>query len=195
MHKILPWAGLVLLGFGFSIPCKAQQVWTFRSMEYGGWLNGYEENSTEWQTVNGLYKKYWFLGLGTGLDYYRFRTVPVFLSLNRQLTGKARGLFAGIDGGFNQPWDLRKSSGYGYELAQYRFRAGWYYSAYLGYRYGLGRNGRKAILLTIGYSYKQVYEEQNPVVPCPYFGSCPFNVPSQYNYENRRLSVKMGIQL
>ena len=60
---------------------RAQHSWKFRSDNYAGIATGEMGSYGLFQTINGLYKGPWFLGLGTGLDYYRFRSVPLFLSV------------------------------------------------------------------------------------------------------------------
>src|ERR1700761_3803425 len=85
---------------------RTQKKFGFRSQEFGGISIGEMGTYGLVKTVNGVYTGPWFLGAGIGVDYYRFRSAPLFLSLNRDITpsNKRHVLFVDIDGGVNLPW-------------------------------------------------------------------------------------------
>src|SRR5882757_8092861 len=121
---------VILLGSLFSLNGFTQSSpWKFRSTEYVGWLNGQDGNYGLVQTVNGLYKRSWFLGIGTGLDYYRFRSVPLFLSVTKELMPKKNGLFLNLDGGFNFRSYRRPPDWYSAGFSTSKFHRGPYWSA------------------------------------------------------------------
>ncbi len=55
-----------------------KKVYQFHSINSLGLINGNNGVSAAMQTVNGFTKGPWFAGIGLGLDYYQYRTVPVF---------------------------------------------------------------------------------------------------------------------
>src|SRR5688572_26776039 len=55
------------------------------------------------QTVNGVMYNNYFGGIGAGLDYYSYRTIPVFIDLRRSI-GKLNKGFIYADLGYNFPW-------------------------------------------------------------------------------------------
>ncbi|HMH24845.1 MAG TPA: hypothetical protein VK563_23885 [Puia sp.] len=193
-RRIRPYLLLLVAGCIWAIAGHAQGPWKFRSTEYAGILTGEKNTYPQFQTINGLYKRSWFLGVGTGQDYYRYRSVPLFLSVTKDLMGGRNGLFLGLDAGTNFPWYKRSAPLYGY-VAGSDFQAGAYWSAGLGYRFRLSAHGRTALLLTAGYSFKELKEEYKYVIPpCPIGGYCPLQVPSdRYDYKNDRLTLKAGI--
>lgn len=69
-----------------------------------GIVNGTTETEAFLQTTHGLQYRGWFAGLGTGIDYYRFRTVPLLLELRKQFTNKTARPFVSLAGGLNLPW-------------------------------------------------------------------------------------------
>jgi hypothetical protein len=172
--------------------CSAQK---FRSDNYLGLSTGQWGTAGLIQTVNGFYKGPWFLGLGAGLDNYRFRSVPLFLSLTRDLTapGKRSTLFIALDGGINLPWYTRKPSPYeGFSPS--KFYPGLWWSAGLGYRWKLSTRTDKALLLSAGYTMKKLREDETiPPPPCAYPGPCNAQT-FVYDYLNRTLFLTIGFQ-
>ena len=60
----------------------------FHSVEQGVLINGNRAVSGALQTVNGIGYGNWFAGIGAGIDFYRYRSVPLFLDLRRSLDMK-----------------------------------------------------------------------------------------------------------
>lgn len=176
---------IVCLGALLSTNGSAQSSWKFTSAEYVGMLWGEAGNYGQVQTINGASNRAWFLGLGTGLDFYRYRSIPLFLSLTRQLMPSKNGLFLNLDGGVNFPWYHRPDGGYytpGFSTSE--FKMGPYWGAGLGYKIKIpGRNKDYALSLLGGYSYKELKEnaKTDPV--------------TRFDYRNRRWSLKVGIIL
>ena len=168
---------------------------TFRSDNYLGFSSGEWGTGGLIQTVNGFYKGPWFLGLGTGLDNYRFLSVPLFLSLTRDLPSfsKRSGLFVALDGGTNLPWYTRKHTLYD-GFSSSTFYPGPYWSVRLGYKWKLSGHTSKALLLSAGYTMKKLREQETtPPPPCAYPGPC--NAQTYvYEYVNRTLFFVLGFQ-
>ena len=192
---------IVLLGCLWLGPALAQSKtpWKFRSLDYIGGLRGEDGDFFQLQTVNGFYKRSWFLGVGTGLDYYRYRTIPLFVSVVRDLMPGRNGPFLTLNGGIDLPSYERPVSSYDY-YAKSRFRSAPYWGAELGYKIKLSSHSSHAILLSAGYSYKELKEDQTTPYACPLGAPCPLQTLGQepvtrYTYRNQRLSVKAGISL
>jgi len=180
----------LIIAFTFiSAATLAQHKATFSSQNYVGLLEGEQGSKFQLQTINGIKYKTWFTGLGTGIDWYYRRSIPAFLSLNKDFLIKGnRNFFIATDVGANFPWLVDKNS-YAIDKAI----PGLYWGAGLGYKVGIGKLN-DAILLQLGYSYKHVAEKTKPV----YYYAMPLIVESQqdmtnrFDYYLRRLSIKIG---
>lgn len=200
-------AGCVLCGalaFG-------QAKLKFRSDNYLGFSAGELGSYGRVQTVNGVATGPWFLGLGTGLDYYRYRSVPIFLSLTRDIpvalkkggrdipvAPKRGGLFINLNGGIDQPWVHPGQLPYG--IVSDKFYAGTWWNAGLGYRWKLSPKTDKALLVTAAYGVKKLSERQKGQDLC--FG-CVLYTPDmqtenpatyEYDYVNRVWLFSVGFQ-
>jgi hypothetical protein len=167
--------------------------WKFRSENYLGLAAGQWGNYGLLQTVNGVYKGPWFVGLGVGMDNYRFRSVPLFVSVTRDLPvfSKKSGLFLNLDGGTNLPWYKRGFPYYGEGLTS-QFHAGSWWSAGLGYKWPLGPRTGKAVLLSVNYSEKRLKEVQQFATPCAPSVCGISNQTYMYEYLNRVFLFKIG---
>jgi hypothetical protein len=186
-------AGLSL-GHGLA---QSKTPWQFRSLDYIGGLRGEDGDFFQFQTINGLYKKSWFLGVGTGLDYYRYRSIPLFASVVKDLMPGKNGLFLTLEGGTDLPAYTRPLYG---NFIKSRFRSGPYWGAELGYKIKLSPHSGRAVLLSAGYSYKELREDQTEPYSCPIGAPCLLEQPgsepvTRYTYRNQRLSIKAGISL
>src|SRR5687768_13281730 len=102
MNHLLVAIVVVLL---FCEDSYSQTKLKFRSHNYIGIIEGQKGTSFQLQSINGIEKRTWFAGIGTGLDYYYFRSIPLFLSLNKSLCECERSFFLSLDGGINWFWD------------------------------------------------------------------------------------------
>jgi len=171
------------------ISVTAQGKINFSSQNYLGLLEGENGSKFQLQTINGVIYKSWFVGVGTGIDWYYLRSIPVFASLNKDFFKQGRrNFYASVDGGINYPW---KTDDYynewGYKTGE--LNPGAFWSAGLGYKIGIGKNN-DALLMHFGYSYKHLSEEVRTLSPC-LVGPCPENTET-FNYSLRRLSLKVG---
>lgn len=168
----------------------------FRSTEWVGLSAGEAGSAGQIQTVNGVSKGPWFVGVGAGLDYYRFRSVPLFLSVTRDLAiGKRDWLFLYLDGGTNVPWYKRTSTPEDYFTAD-AFHAGEYWSGGLGYLWKLGDHTSKAVLFSAGYTVKKLSEGQTVTSDCCCGVPCPMTLPGPavYEYLNRMYQFMVGFR-
>jgi hypothetical protein len=174
--------------------CFGQHAGRFRSDNYVGLSIGQMGSYGEGQTVNGLSRGPWFVGLGAGLDYYRFRSVPIFLSANRDLlSDKRSSLFLILDGGVDLPWYNRKPLPY--QNLTSSFSAGAYWKTGLGYRWRFSEAGRKALLFSATYGTSQLTERQTTKGGCYDPPACTVNSETDtYDYTNRTVRLGVGVE-
>lgn len=167
----------------------------FHSLEQVALINGKAAVSASLQSVNGLGMGNWFSGLGVGLDFYRHRTVPLFLDVRKSFGGQNRNkLFVYADGGINVPWV--KDSEPVFSIwdwpvkTDYRYKAGTYMDA--GFGYAVRISGDNAILLSTGFSHKYFSEKRTTTR----MGSANREVTDvqNYTYSLNRLMIKAGWQ-
>jgi hypothetical protein len=186
-------------GFGLfllTLPrlTSGQQAIPFHSFLYGGLLEGQKGQSggaAEFQTISGVSSKSWFLGAGLGLDHYLYRSVPLFLSVNRNLDFLKRGLLARLDGGYNFPWVDSPTDING---EPEKLSGGGYWSARLEYRLWLSPKHAQAILLGAGYAYKDLHGKENYYSLCDFGPGCPPVTQAYLDYRLRRLVFFLGLE-
>jgi hypothetical protein len=182
---------LIIAAFVFiNVPANAQHKIIFSSQNYAGLLEGENGSKFQLQTINGFKYKTWFAGIGTGIDWYYQRSIPLFASLNKGILKNGdRNFYLSADGGINFPWK-NNTYYYGWGDENGKLSAGLYWSAGFGYRIGIGKH-TDAILMHIGYSYKHLLEKTTTYVyPCLVY-PCP-EAPARYDLDLRRLSLKLG---
>ena len=86
-----------------SQQAKGKQ-YRFQSINSLALLNGDNSVTGGLQTVNGFAKGKYFIGAGTGLDYYSYRSVPVFADFRYQFGQKVNKIFLYGDAGVNCSW-------------------------------------------------------------------------------------------
>jgi hypothetical protein len=181
--KLLFLSSLLFIGLCTS----AQKKVIFSSQNYAGLLEGQHGSSLQLQTINGVKFNDWFVGLGTGIDWYYRRSIPVFGSVSMDFLKKERRSFY-VSGnvGMNFPWQTDNyHNEWGYnETKSY---AGLYWSAGLGYKIGMGKKN-DALLIQVGYDYKHVGEKVNN----PYVVIESQDPNDHFDYHLRRLSAKVG---
>ena len=167
----------------------------FHSVEQGALINGNQAVSGALQTVNGIGYGNWFAGIGAGIDFYRYRSVPLFLSLRRSLDMKnGNKLFAYTDGGYNLPWVTKDEPVFSIwswpGRTDYKYKGGLYMDAGLGYAVQL--KGGNAFLLSTGYSHKYFSEKR---ITTTITGENRETTDiQQFTYSMHRLMIKLGWQ-
>ena len=158
--RTIPFALSLFLLLTFAGDTAAQQkkpasLWRFHSINSIGLLEGEAGSAFQLQTINGVQYKSWFAGAGVGLDYYRFRGVPVFLDIRKMFPLKTNTFFVYGDIGIHAGWltEKQKNSN-NYVAALTDFNNGLYTDAGAGYQICLGKKG--ALLISAGYSFKSL---------------------------------------
>jgi hypothetical protein len=163
--------------------------WRFQSIFNVGLLEGETGSAFQLETINGAQYKTWYAGIGLGLDYYRFRTIPLFLDMRKEFGRNASRVFIYGDGGISFSW-LTDQQKMGYTDAH--FSNGLYYDLGLGYKALIGK--RNALSISLGYSYKNLTESYSAYdYGWGYTPGPPGPAPKEeINYHLNRLSIKMG---
>jgi hypothetical protein len=167
---------------------KKTALLKFHSINSIGLLEGGTGNALLLQTVNGVQYKSWFAGLGTGIDYYRFRGLPVFLDIRKYFGTAQNQFFVYGDLGMHAHWLTAQQKNTSF-TTDWNVKNGWYTDAGLGYAVKLG--SRQALLLSAGYSFKTMKGTQTDYTPITYDGP---PAVTQLNFNMNRLAVKAGIQ-
>jgi hypothetical protein len=172
------------LGYGQS-PLK------FRSTEWLGLSSGEAGGAGILQTVNGVARGPWFAGLGASVDYYRFRSVPLFVSVTREVAlGRRDWLYLYADGGTNVPWYTRPQTGDNNAIISSTFRGGEYWAGGIGYLWKLGNQTHQAVLISAGYAVKKLSEHQVTASTC-----APLDCNMvRYEYLNRMFQFMIGFR-
>jgi hypothetical protein len=142
-----------------------------------GMVAGKSGRDFQVQAIASVPYKSWFAGIGGGLDYYYWRTVPLFVDV-RKTFSKPHALFLYGDAGWDLPW-IKKSMGDSWY--QQHFESGLYYDIGGGWNFKMGR--RNGLLLSTGYSGKNLNEIRN---------ANP--AKTKITYALRRITVKLGFQ-
>lgn len=170
-------------------PVKKSCSCGFSSINQLGILSGESNNQLAIQSVNGFQYKTWFAGIGLGLDNYGAKTIPLFLDIRKNILRSASTPFLYADGGIQLTGEKnRKNAG----LSREELETGAYYDFGLGYSIGL--KNKKALLLSAGYSIKDVKWTTylNEEVVCVTTPCNPF--VSSYKYRLNRLAFRLGYQ-
>jgi len=155
---------LVILFVFIAVHAGAQKKFSsykFHSINSVLLLNGENEVSAGLQSVNGFQKGNWFAGIGLGLDYYIYRTVPLFADLRYEYGKKKNRFFSYADGGINFQWVEKY---YNDRVAIWeginsndKYLNGVFADAGLGYLVGMKKGN--GIVLSLGYSYKSLHQK------------------------------------
>jgi hypothetical protein len=199
MPKQMPVACFVVLTVlccGICCMSYAQQTkrMDFHSLQQVGLINGSGATSASLQSINGFEVGNWFAGIGVGLDFYRYRSVPLFADIKRYFKiAKGSRLFIYGDGGYNFPWSKKEEeqfSPWAWPIKVDKQDKG---GAYLdtGGGYAMQLHNGNAILFSIGYSYK--YFSENVSTYYLQGETVSTNV-QHYTYSFNRIMVKVGWQ-
>jgi hypothetical protein len=174
----------VLLGLAAQ-PASKQSGWAFHSINEIGLLQGESKAAVHLQSVNGFQRHNLFIGLGAGLDYYRYKSVPLFGEA-RKYFGKSRNqFFVYADAGTNIVWEKQTSSVYYAE----KYHPAFYGATGIGYKAGF-KNGM-GFLLSAGYSFKRVNDYRQQQELCYNPGLCNLETDN-YKFDLNRLLLQVG---
>jgi hypothetical protein len=186
---------ILSLHVSFGQQKASAPTWKFNSILNVGLLNGETGSAFQLQTINGFKKASWFGGIGLGIDYYKIRSIPLFLDIRKDFGKTSNRLFLYGDAGINFGWatDIQKNI----YASDDKMGNGFYTDLGLGYKCLI--NSSNNIVISLGYSYKKIEETYNSSynIPIYYNMNGPNNVTTtsnqnQINYYLHRLSIKLG---
>jgi hypothetical protein len=180
-------AAFFLIAICLGIPGLAQKTNVqFHSINSVGLTNGQSGGHMLLQTVNGVIYNSWFAGIGFGIDYYPYRSLPLFADL-RKYVGASKDAFAYVDLGYNL--DANNKPGKDVFYSTYHYSSGLYSDFGIGYSMKINR--RSSLLVSTGFSYKNITNHITVAEEC-LVAPCPVDY-SKYQYGNGRVSLKAGI--
>jgi hypothetical protein len=175
--------GILIWLFTADINAQSNNKVSFQSINQAGLLEGSIGSAFQLQTINGFRYKTYALGIGIGLDYYFERAVPVFLDLRKDLFSKPGTPFIYGEGGIPYIWSKNANDGTEPEYSNQRL-----YEGGIGYHFPMGKQVQ--FILSAGYSYRSYTKYSYS----PYWiYGYPTENKQRYDYQLRRVSLKMGI--
>ena len=178
----------LIVATGFCQKTKAPEKVKFRSINQVGLISGSNGESALIQTINGVAKNRWSAGIGTGIDFYAERGVPLFLDVRRDILDKKSTPFFYADGGVNFPWlnFIQRE-----QRNTFSTSAGLYYDLGAGWKIKTDEN--KMIVVSAGYTFKQSKGKGPSYTYNPVTGIG--HETTQYqDFRYRRFVLKLGIQ-
>ncbi|HEX4375244.1 MAG TPA: hypothetical protein VHZ50_18205 [Puia sp.] len=164
-----------------------KNAWRFQSINNIGLIIGQKDGAFDLQTVNGFQRKSIFAGVGVALDYYGFRSIPLFVDLRKYFGSHKNAFFIYEDCGVN--FDSQKS-GINNFGSPYHYNAGFYNDIGAGYKFYL--KNKTSFLVSGGYTYKRISETISNQ-ECPFGGPC-YSQTDKYFFDLSRLILKFGLQ-
>jgi hypothetical protein len=184
MKKLFFAIAILLLQLDGSAQEKVK--FKFTSINEVGLLQGQSGSAFQLQIINGVSYKTFSGGIGIGMDNYYLKTIPLFFDIRKNFS---KNVFAYVDAGVNFPWnkkDLENKI-----VVEGTYSKGLYLDAGAGYLINFKKTGK--LLLSIGYSEKQIKENADPnviVEPSP-----PSHYTNYYKYIFQRLTMKIGLSI
>ena len=165
----------------------------FSNISQAGFIAGGSTNSLLLQTINGISYKTLSLGAGAGIDYYYFKTIPLFIDVRKNILDKKETPFVYLDLGTNLPWDRSRTESQWQKSTYYN---GIFYDFGLGYKWTF--KGSFALNFSLGYSQKHVKEAQETNfwawIDFPTIRPGGDNIDTyHFDYTFRRFSFKTGL--
>src|ERR1700730_9491831 len=85
----------------------AEKKWKFHSVNQAGLLQGESVKAFHLQSVNGFQRNNLFAGLGVGLDYYQYKSVPLFAEVIKYFGKTKNQFFVYANAGVNFVWEKK----------------------------------------------------------------------------------------
>ena len=169
---------------------KKNATYKFHSINNILLINGNNATTAGLQSINGFQKDNLFAGVGIGLDYYLYRTVPLFADFRYEFGKTKNKFFAYADGGVNFDWvEEEYNDGpifiWDGSRNTSEFHNGAYTDVGLGYMVGTKKGG--GLVLSLGHSYKSLektisYQDWRTQE----------TITDVYNYNLNRIVLKVG---
>jgi hypothetical protein len=181
----------------YAMPALAQKTGNpkLAVIEEVSILNGNSTVSAAHSLSALFFKNGWGFGAGAGIDYYKVRSVPVFLSGRKEFGKTDHHLFGYAQLGYNIALALNSQHfhpGNSWSFGNSRFRNGVYSDFGIGY--ALLNKKRKGLEFSMGYSLKTLTESYTETIirDFPPYGGAEFE--HSFRYSLNRLALKVGFR-
>src|SRR6187549_1169512 len=169
---------------------KKNVAYKFHSINNISLVNGDNEVSAGLQSINWFQKGNLFAGVGVGLDYYLYRTVPLFADFRYEFGKTKNKFFAYADGGINFDWveeDYNDGPIFIWDGSRNttEFHDGAYTDLGLGYTIGSKKGG--GLILSLGHSYKSLKKTVSYID-----WRTQETITDIYHYNFNRIVLKVG---
>jgi hypothetical protein len=172
----------------------AQQKWKPGFVAEAGLLAGSYEPSADLRAQFTMANKGWQAGAGTGFDYYRFRSVPVYAQGRRYFGSHKAKPFAMLSAGVNIPslTSFEKEQSFNGGI-RWNGNAGSYTSGFYGEAGGgyafLNKKGR-GLALSLSYVFKSLTESYSSSYWLGFAESVP--TVEKNTYYMSRMAFRLG---
>lgn len=187
--------GLIILSLsiGFLVFAqKAKQKGMFSVTAESALLNGDNHVNAQILLIGGYEIYGWSVGVGSGFDYYKYRTVPAVIDLKKYFGKGNRQFFAYANGGADIAWPTEKQKNlrrnvWGNFNSNNQFKNGYYSDFGLGYT--LFNSKRRGLFTALGYSMKTLTETYNEQI---WTGTTSTISKRTMEYKMNRIVLKFG---
>jgi hypothetical protein len=180
-HKSFIFFLLILLT-GFSIKAQSRKI-QFHSINSVGFVIGESGTDMMLQSVNGFAYKNFYSGIGFAKDDYNYNSYPLFFDQRIYFSEKNKA-FAYGDLGYNFS-GKNKPGKEVYYYTSYHFSGSVFTDFGIGYKMAFIK--KSSLLLSIGYSYKELNDKIETI------GPADGKNYSNYKYGNGRIVLKAGV--
>jgi hypothetical protein len=174
--------------FSYAQTAKKISPIRFRSTNQVGLTQGQKGATFLLQSINGIQYQTYLVGIGVGLDYYKQRSVPLFLELRKHLFKRNNTPYVYADGGYHFIWSDEDSP----DWIVTEEKGGLHCDLGMGYRFPVFES--RALTISLGYSIKNMSEVIN-LHPERSSWPPPASDFQKFEYNLRRYSFKMGLTL
>ena len=173
---------LLILVIGFSVKAQSKKI-QFHSINSAGFIIGQSGTDMMLQSVNGFAYKNFYSGIGFAKDDYNYNSYPLFFDQRIYFSEKNKA-FAYGDLGYNFSGKNKPGKEI-YYYTSYHFSGGVFTDFGIGYKMAFIK--KSTLLLSIGYSYKELNDKIETI------GPADGKDYSNYKYGNGRIVLKAGV--
>ena len=176
---------ILMISLAFYSSAQNKKV-HFQSTNEFAIVGGESPVNTAFQTVNGIKFSNWFFGIGIGIDYYRYKTLPLFAD-GRWFFGEDKKGFLYGDIGYDFPLKNTPEKEMDY-YTNYHFEGGLYTEFGIGFKTKFIKES--SILFSLAHSYKQLQTRVGIVPACIACEAYWYNYKLNYG----RIMLKTGVE-
>lgn len=170
---------LLLLCIGMGCLTMAQKKISYTGSIEGGLLTGDKPVSSFIFTTQGVAYRQYIFSLGSGIDHYPLRSVPLFAAVQRTFAHNRVQPFIQAAAGINFTGTNSKEAKFFYQYTDGAFRDGFF--ARSGGGLMLRAHKKLKLTLSAGYTYKTTSYHYAPIDENPWQGQIQ-PISDQYRY-------------